>query len=463
MYNVIHLIVVKKIIFLFFVLIISCSKKEEEEKKYVQPTFDLSNVKLNCLRWIDRNLYFANQDPFNSSNNNEFHKQKVQSVLKEFERRTKIGEDYFRIKTVSASLLLPKQPIGLKEDEYKSFILIWDDNTFDNYVTANYGSLDNIVDKNALTVINSDFKRKYIIILRASCFQNSDKCDNISDKGLQALILRQIALIFRMSTKDCETNPESIMCVEPSDSQYEDEDDIQFFYDQITSQLINIENNLNFFQDAEEKSGCLNTNWMDKKVYFSAFGTTEKNNTFHKDKVRSALSYIASNTLLGNNYFTFVETNDNLNFFQERQDLNYIAPSWIQIWPDVDVDNLLLSAPYFPDLNAYTQQNRANRDQFTMILRTSCFKNSTNCGDNGLDDRGSSALLARQLGFLVGLNTKNCLIYPNDVMCSISPNNLQWEPESQFIFFNKFNNYLEYIGNIPNFYNYYQDIVEEDL
>lgn len=452
----------KKLILFLLFFIISCSKNEEETKEYVQPTVDLSNVKLNCLRWIDRNLYFANQDPFNSSNNNEFHKQKIQSVLKEFERRTKIGEDYFRIKTVSSSLLLPKQPIGLNEDEYKSFILVWDDTIFDKYIIDNYGSLDNIVDKNALTIINSDFKRKYLIILRASCFQNSEKCDSITDKGLNALILRQLALILRMSTKDCSSQPNAIMCVEPSDIQYEDEDEIQFFYDQITSQLINIENNLNFFQDAEEKSGCLNTNWMDKKVYFTAYGTDDKNNTFHKDKVREALSFIASNTLLGEDYFTFVETTETLNFFQDRQDLDYIAPSWIQIWPDVDIDNLLLNAPYFPDLNAYTQLNRANRDQFTMILRTSCFKNSTNCGDSGLDDRGTSALLARQLGYLVGMNPKSCVTFPNDVMCSISPNNLQWEPESQFIFFNKFNNYLEFIGNIPNFYNYYQDTIDEE-
>lgn len=147
--------------------------------------------------------------------------------------------------------------------------------------------------------------------------------------------------------------------------------------------------------------------------------------------------------------------------------------------------------------------NQAKKDRFTLIFRGSCFgTNQDLCdgGNGGISTFGTKALIARQLGLMIGLPLKDCTIEPDHVMCPDIPSDFQWKdsfrcwermahpeclrkrdiclesrPLSECVkadntglaqieivvinsrkrFLNQLNNALEVIGNFPNFYDQY--------
>lgn len=170
-------------------------------------------------RWMDRQIYLALPNGIDGDRNNTFQKQKVKDALTEIQASTGLGDNYFSFSEVDESLLQPLTAITQATADYKSFILVWPDDVFNRFVI---NELDgNIPDPYAITVINSANKRKFFVVLKASCFNTAPACNNIGDSGLRAMIARQLGLLAGMSLKNCVQFPTHTMCAEtPSDSQW---------------------------------------------------------------------------------------------------------------------------------------------------------------------------------------------------------------------------------------------------
>lgn len=511
----------KKNFLLFIILLgfsMACSKKEEK-KEATPDQIDARNLSLDCLRWIDRDLYFSTPDPFNSSVNNQFHKEQVRTAIKQIELNTNLGEDYFRIKEVNPDLLDPIRSRSLPQSEYKSFVLIWNDDRFERFVIDNLcdpsvkaanelACLFNLPDRNAIVVTNPNFKRKYYMIFRASCFEAGSRCldpqtnQPLGFSGLQALIARQFGFLVGLTpvcsaTEDPSGIPVSrrnnVMCRFPADNQWNEnvgtEDSPSYirregYFAAVNSQLAVISSNINYYQDAEVAASCLSRPWMDQTIYPACpKANGNMNNTqyqiFLRD-IKDTLDEISANTLLGLNYFKFptqkdpqtgednvVCTNENsINLVLERQD-NFEDPfSYLFLWDDYSFNDFVnINGIAVPDMNGFSLVNAAWKNKFKLILRASCFiitdgQPSANCyaGNSGVVESGASpsghykALIGRQIGFMTGLSASNCNDNPMDVMCVDVPNKEQWSEKYKKRFFNKLNNYLEVIGNDPSFY-----------
>lgn len=202
---------------------ISCTKENDDPSvvtKYIGCTKALEGQG-DCIRWMDRNIYFAFSNASNPNRNNEFQKAKVKEALLEIQDLTMLGRDYFKFTEVDEGLLQPVIEPGLSPNQYRSFILIWPDREFNNFVVNQLGG--NIPDPNAITVINSAYKRKFFMIIRASCFVSEASCNGISTPGLNALIARQLGMLTGISPVSCDDEPENVMCASlPSDIQWEE-------------------------------------------------------------------------------------------------------------------------------------------------------------------------------------------------------------------------------------------------
>ncbi len=210
------------LILTIFILIGGCSKETETEivTKYVGCTKPLEE-KGDCLRWMDRTIYFAFSSANTPNRNNEFQKAKVKEAFEEIQEITSLGRDYFNFKEVDEGLLSPIIEPGLNASQYRSFILIWPDNEFNNFVVNTLGG--NTPDPNAVTIINSAYKRKFYMIIRASCFVSEAACNGITTPGLRALIARQLGMLTGIRPSDCATEPDNVMCATlPSDDQWDE-------------------------------------------------------------------------------------------------------------------------------------------------------------------------------------------------------------------------------------------------
>lgn len=459
----------KKILLLtsILLLLISCGKKDEEEDPYIPKV--ISEWSMSCLRWIDRELVFSTSSAVNNERNNPFDIQSIQDVIKLLEVNTRLGEDYFRIKTKQEDLLQPIRPSNLKWEDYDSFILVWEDAKFNQFVNENLGGFSSVPDRNAITVVHSKFKRKFYMIFRASCFDGTAgfQCGQIGIGGVNALIARQFGFLFGLPPANCSTDPDNILCPIAKDSQWSNQSR-ENFYQTLTSQLITIENNKNYYNDESTASSCLNKQWMDRELV-PASPEGQKNNTFFIQDVYDSLNEVACSTMLGCGYFYRPELTvpeKDIPIYLEKTETNTRGKSHLMIWPDVSLNTFVSDNDLFPaDPNALVFINQAYKRNYSMIFRSSCFdSNNPMCdgGNGGITRNGLSSLVARQLGLLVGLRIKDCSKEPTHVMCGEVPNDLQWTETEKTRFFNQFNNALEYIGNNKDFYFEHVIILEPE-
>lgn len=200
-----------------------------------------------CIRWMDRTIYFGYSTGANPNRNNEFQKQTIKNALTEIQENTMLGRNYWTFKDVDESLLNPVFEAGLSSSEYKSFILIWDDASFNDFVVNSLGGA--VPDLNAVTVINSAFKRKFYMIFRASCFTSSATCNNITSTGISALVARQVGLLTGLKPLSCATFPNDVMCASvPVDSQWGVTNKASYFAAQ-NGMLEVILNNPNYYDE----------------------------------------------------------------------------------------------------------------------------------------------------------------------------------------------------------------------
>lgn len=236
---------------IFSLFISSCSENSDPEivTKYVGCTKGLENQG-QCIRWMDRTIYFAFSSGSEPQRNNEFQKAKIQEALDEIQDSTLLGPGYFNYAEVDESLLNPLIEPGLSENEYKSFVLIWPDAVFNDFVVNELGG--NTPDPNALAVINAAYKRKFYMIMKASCFVSDAACNGISTTGLKALVARQLGLITGLSPKSsdfCEDTPGDVMCTEfPEDSQWDENNKLRWA-SSYNNLLETILNNPNFYDE----------------------------------------------------------------------------------------------------------------------------------------------------------------------------------------------------------------------
>lgn len=457
----------KKFVLLFLLFVtLSCGKKEEEKVKYV-PTL-LAEWEMSCLRWVDRKIFFSNSSTINDNRNNSFDQKTVKDVISALEVNTRLGEDYFNVsKYKDEQLLQPIRSSNLQEKDYDSFILIWEDAKFDKFVNDELGGFANVSDRNAITILNNKYRRKFYMILRASCFDGEVgyQCGQIGVGGLNALIARQFGYMLQMQPANCDVSPNSVLCPIAKDAQWSTENREEF-YQAMTSHLINIENNSNFYNDADTKADCLTKSWMDRDLTAGS-PDGSRNNTFFVQDVFESLDEIACSTMLGCNYFTqSATTESNIPIYLERvENLTTKPKSYLMIWPDTGFNSFVTESGFTPaDPNGIVFINKAHKKNYNLILRSSCFdSNNEFCdgGNGGITRNGLNALIARQYGLMVGLKPKDCSIDPNHVMCTELPSDLQWTPTAKTRFFNQFNNALEYLGNNKDFY--YEYVIEIDI
>jgi hypothetical protein len=211
---------------------------------------------------------------------------------------------------------------------------------------------------------------------------------------------------------------------------------------------------------ASTPSATPNYRWMDRTIYFAYSNNSDpdRNNEFQKADVQNALNDIASSSSLGANYFNFQEVDEGLlQPIVTTTDLTTPFMSFILILPDVDFSDFVVNelGGEVPDPNAVVVLNQADKRQFFMIFKASCFISNSACNSVTVG-LGLSAMIARQFGLMTGLSTQNCTSSPDSVMCATLPNDLQWSPSNKLGWIAEFNNTLEAILLNPNFYSQYE-------
>ncbi len=207
--------------------------------------------------------------------------------------------------------------------------------------------------------------------------------------------------------------------------------------------------------ESQSKGEC--TRFMDRTIHlsFSTGDNPNKNNAFQKQEVIDAFNEISQLTDLGAGYFKFKEVDPVLiePVFEEQTGGEFL--SFVQILPDSEFNEIAGNFGYIPDPNAVTVINSANKRQFYILLRASCFTpNNINCTNDGsaiMGTNGIRALVARQLSLLVGIP----LTCSNGVLktgCADFPSDDQWTLDRKSAWAASYNNALETISNNPDFY-----------
>lgn len=199
-----------------------------------------------------------------------------------------------------------------------------------------------------------------------------------------------------------------------------------------------------------------NERWMDRNIYFAYSDITDvsRNNTFQKERIKDSINYLAQQTMLGEGYFKFSETDESaLNIYVEQAAADDTTQkSFILIWPDATFNSFVQSqlSGSIADPNVITVMNNANKRKFFMIFKASCFETNSLCSNIGVN--GLNAMIMRQFGLISGLSIKDCLTYPNEIMCASIPSDSQYTDNSQLRFFAALNNVLITILSTPGFY-----------
>lgn len=255
----------KRILFLILTVLAFASCKQTDSTttttvtKYIGCTKVLENQG-SCIRWMDRVLYFAYSTGSNANSNNQFQKTTVKETLTEIATNTMLGTGYWTYNEVDESLLNPILSAGLSESEYKSFILVWDDTKFNDFLVNSVGG--NVPDTNAVTVINAAHKRKFYIIVKASCFTSSASCNGITTTGVKALIARQIGFLSGLSPVSCSSDPSNVMCATlPIDDQWSTSNKNKWFAS-VNGMLEVIYNNPNYYDEYVPSTSSLSDNTL---------------------------------------------------------------------------------------------------------------------------------------------------------------------------------------------------------
>ncbi|MEK2647502.1 hypothetical protein [Bdellovibrio sp. BCCA] len=188
--------------------LVSC-QTEEKNEDLVPPKF------------FDRDVYFGVSDlsiSGNENRNHPAHQEIVKAALTELAVNTRLGEKYFRFHEIPENQLSIITKVSDGATNFKSFVMIYPAEVFQNFVLQNFGSSN--PDPHAVLVTNSLNKRQFYIIFNAACFSGTTICGSVSLQGMYALVFRQMGFFTGFGGVDCNSKPNSMMCIAPSDVQY---------------------------------------------------------------------------------------------------------------------------------------------------------------------------------------------------------------------------------------------------
>lgn len=167
--------------------LLSCGGEQSSES-------DAPNPNETTWRFIDRQLFFASGVSVSSESSAA--QEQVKLALRELELETDLGADFFIFQHDDDSLL---QPIATETvitgREWKSFVQIWDDQTYNDYITNSVGS---VLDPDILAVQNKDNNQEYYIIFRKSCFIAAESCQFASQDHAKSMVWRAFGYIIGM-------------------------------------------------------------------------------------------------------------------------------------------------------------------------------------------------------------------------------------------------------------------------
>jgi hypothetical protein len=241
---------IKAAFFIILLFTVSCAPPEEDEQNkviYSGCSESMENKNL-CTRFMDRDIYFAFPE---GTRNNSFDVQSTKEAIQEISTNTFFGSNYFRFQTVDESILETPEGIEDSEEDFKSYIQILDDVEFNNL----YNNTGPHADPNAILFVNFANKKKFSVILRASCFSVSDfDCTNDAsvsftpNSGLRALVGRTLMRMFAVNIKSCVNFPNDVMCANfPSDTQWNNFNRDVFFNDMKNAQSA-VANDPNYYE-----------------------------------------------------------------------------------------------------------------------------------------------------------------------------------------------------------------------
>ncbi len=209
--------------------------------------------------------------------------------------------------------------------------------------------------------------------------------------------------------------------------------------------------------------------YMERNIYlaFASGGNPNKNNIFQKQIVKDVMDEVALKTDLGSGYFNFIEIDPSfIEPLTEATQAGMGFKSFIQIYPDDEFNLFADKWSFVPDQNAVVVLNSANKRQFYMIIRASCFEtNDLNCTSNAavsMGETGAKALIARQLAQLVG-SPYDCSQGNENTMCASAPSEDQWLVGEKNKYFSMFNSQLETIRLNPDVYDVFVSDTNEAL
>lgn len=130
--------------------------------------------------------------------------EQVKLALRELEIETDLGTDFFIIANQEDSLL---QPVAAAQTltgrEWLSFIQIWSDDVFNDYVASEIGVLpdpDMIVAENELN------QEEYFMIFRESCFLAGETCQFASQQQAKSMVWRGFGYLMKLRSGDESTS-----------------------------------------------------------------------------------------------------------------------------------------------------------------------------------------------------------------------------------------------------------------
>lgn len=186
-------------------------------------------------RYFDRELYLAT----GSSVSPEVGVAQllIEEALKEIEKNTDLGIDYFIIKYEEESLLQPvaNQTSGVGRS-WKSFINLYSDEVFNSFLTEAIGES---LDTDIITAVNKNNSKEYFIMTRLDCFTSSENCNKPNQTQSKAFIYRSIGYLLGLRYGD---NSYSAIMRPGVSKDQESEDEFKKYCNEINNKLENIRN-----------------------------------------------------------------------------------------------------------------------------------------------------------------------------------------------------------------------------
>jgi hypothetical protein len=163
----------------------------------------------------------------------------VRKALSSLEESTDLGKDFFIFKADEDSILQPvTTPTAYQGRNWRSFIQVWDEAAFNEFVSEKVGVA---IDQDTVVAQNEKNTRQYFIVLRLACFVASDACSFATQAQAISLVWRSYGYLIGLRFGDSAAS--AVMRAGMSPEQ-ESEAERGKFFAEFDNMLEKIKNNL---------------------------------------------------------------------------------------------------------------------------------------------------------------------------------------------------------------------------